>query len=306
MAALSDPIEREPIKPTMKQTPYLFISRQYLPVLAKTVGQLEQRLSTYQWDYVCCDQTGYFIIFEESKKGEDEAVRCYQECHLKSLFGKYMMNMECSQHGKETAAGGASAAMHPECLALLVDHTSKPAPPKTEALSTNSQATVIPPPEDEVAKELVEDGIVFYQALIDKRDSLDNEIEHIKSAAAEKKKSWDDRREQMIHSIDVEMKTRHKEDIQAALNELKEKHDAEKDAKKGAYNDLKAKAINHDQKVAEQLEKVKEQHNAVIQDLERQRNSLSREELLAFLERHTENERAQKRRKVNSEGAYEE
>ena len=110
----------------------------------------------------------------------------------------------------------------------------------------------------------------------------------------------------MKHSIDVEMKARHKEEIQAALDKLRAKHEAEQAAKKGEYRDLKAKAINHDQKVAEQLEEVTEQLKTVMQDLERQRNCLSREELLAFFERHTENARAQYRRKVNSGGAYEE
>lgn len=307
MAVLSDRIEREPIKPTMKQTPYLFISCQYLPVLAKTVGQLEQRLSAYKLVSVRCDQTGYFITFEESKKGGDEAVRCYQECHLETLFGEHIMNMEYSQHGKATAAEGGSATIHPDRLALLqVDEFSKLAPPKSEPLSTQPQVAVTPPPEDEVFKQLGENGILSYQALVHKRESLENEIERIKSEAAETKKTLDDRREQMKHSIDVEMKARHKEEIQAALDKLRAKHEAEQAAKKGEYRDLKAKAINHDQKVAEQLEEVTEQLKTVMQDLERQRNCLSREELLAFFERHTENARAQYRRKVNSGGAYEE
>jgi hypothetical protein len=225
---------------------------------------------------------------------------------LESLFGMYDMNMEFSHHGKETVAGGATAAMHPDRLALLVDHTSKPTPPKTEPLSTHLLGTGTPPPEDEVATQLAADGIGLYQALIDKRDSLDNEIKRIESAATETKKTLNDRREKMRHSIDVEMKARHKEELQAAMDKLKKKHKAEEAANKAAYQGLKAEAINHDQKVVEQLEKNKKQQEAVIQDLERQRKSLSREELLAFLERHTDNERAQKRRKVNSEGVYEE
>jgi hypothetical protein len=299
-------IEQEPIKPTMMQTPYLFISCQYLPVDVSILGSLEQRLNTYRCISVRCDQTGYFITFEESKKGEAEAVRCYQECHLESLFEMFEMNMEFSHHSKETVAGGASDAMHPDRRAQLVDHTSKPTPPKTEPLNTHLLGTGTPPPEDEVATKLAADGIGRYQALIDKRDSLDNEIKRIESAATETKKTLNDRREKMRHSIDVEMKARHKEELQAAMDELKKKHKAEEVANKAAYQELKAEAINHDQKVVEQLEKVKKQQKAVIQDLERQRKSLSREELLAFLERHTDNERAQKRRKVNSEGAYEE
>lgn len=233
----------------MKQTPYLFISCQYLPVHVDNLGRLEQRLNSYRCVSVRCDQTGYFITFEESQEGEVEAVRCYQECHLASLFGTYEMNMEYSHHDKGTAAGGASAAMHPDRLALMVDYTSKPSPPKTEALSTHLLGTRTPPPEEEVATKLAADGIVLYQALIDKRDSLQNEIERIESAAAETKQTLNDRREQMKHSIDVEMRTRHKEEAQAAMEKLREKHEAEKAARKGAYQELKAKAIDHDRKV---------------------------------------------------------
>ncbi|KAJ4987196.1 histone-lysine n-methyltransferase [Stagonosporopsis vannaccii] len=97
-AALSYLIEREPIKPTMKRTPYLFIAHQYVPVLATTIDHLKRRLKAFKWSAVRCDQTGYFVTFEESKRGEDETVRCFRECHMQALF-TYVMNMECNQYG---------------------------------------------------------------------------------------------------------------------------------------------------------------------------------------------------------------
>ena len=97
-AALSYLIEREPIKPTMKRTPYLFIAHQYVPVLSTTVDHLKRRLKNFKWNAVRCDQTGYYVTFEESKRGEDEAVRCFRECHMQALF-TYVMNMECNQYG---------------------------------------------------------------------------------------------------------------------------------------------------------------------------------------------------------------
>ncbi|KAF3005923.1 histone methyltransferase set1 [Curvularia kusanoi] len=97
-AAFSYLIEREPIKPTMKRTPYLFIAHQYVPVLGTTVEHLKKRLKGFKWLSVRCDQTGYFVTFEESKRGEDEAVRCFRECHMQALF-TYVMNMECNQYG---------------------------------------------------------------------------------------------------------------------------------------------------------------------------------------------------------------
>ncbi|KZM23189.1 histone-lysine N-methyltransferase [Ascochyta rabiei] len=97
-AALSYLIEREPIKPTMKRTPYLFIAHQYVPVLSTTIDHLKRRLKNFKWSAVRCDQTGYYVTFEESKRGEDETVRCFRECHMQALF-TYVMNMECNQYG---------------------------------------------------------------------------------------------------------------------------------------------------------------------------------------------------------------
>jgi histone-lysine N-methyltransferase SETD1 len=97
-SALSFLIEREPIKPTLKRTPYLFIAHQYVPVLATTIEHLKKRLKNFRWTAVRCDQTGYYVLFEESKRGEDETVRCFRECHMQALF-TYVMNMECNQYG---------------------------------------------------------------------------------------------------------------------------------------------------------------------------------------------------------------
>ena len=97
-AALSYLIEREPIKPTLKRKPYIFIAHAYVPVLSTTIEHLKKRLKNFRWTAVRCDQTGYYVTFEESKRGEDETVRCYKECHMQALF-TYVMNMECNQYG---------------------------------------------------------------------------------------------------------------------------------------------------------------------------------------------------------------
>lgn len=97
-AALSHLIEREPIKPTLKRTPYLFVAHQYVPVLATTVDHLKKRLKNFKWTSVRCDPSGYYVTFEESKRGEDETVRCFRDCHMQALF-TYVMNMECNQYG---------------------------------------------------------------------------------------------------------------------------------------------------------------------------------------------------------------
>jgi histone-lysine N-methyltransferase SETD1 len=91
-------VEHEPIKPQMKRTPYLFIAHQHVPVLSTTVAHLKKRLKAFHWQAVRCDPTGYFVTFEESKRGEDEAVKCFTQCHTAALF-TYSMFMECNQYG---------------------------------------------------------------------------------------------------------------------------------------------------------------------------------------------------------------
>ncbi|KAF2111338.1 hypothetical protein BDV96DRAFT_499437 [Lophiotrema nucula] len=91
-------VEQEPLKPRMKRTPYIFIAKTYVPVLGTTIEHLKKRLKSYHWKEVRCDGTGYFVCFENSKRGEDETVRCYQESHMAALF-TYTMNMECCQFG---------------------------------------------------------------------------------------------------------------------------------------------------------------------------------------------------------------
>ncbi|OCK75966.1 histone H3-K4 methyltransferase Set1 [Lepidopterella palustris CBS 459.81] len=91
-------VEKEPIIDKIKRKPYIFIAHQYVPVLGTTISHLQKRLKNYHWKEVRVDPSGYFIIFEDSKRGEDETTRCFKECHMTALF-TYVMNMECQQYG---------------------------------------------------------------------------------------------------------------------------------------------------------------------------------------------------------------
>ena len=91
-------VESEPILSKLQRKPYIFIAHCYVPVLGTTIAHLKKRLRLYDWREVRCDHTGYYIVFEDSKRGEDETVRCFKECHMCPLF-TYFMNMECQQYG---------------------------------------------------------------------------------------------------------------------------------------------------------------------------------------------------------------
>lgn len=91
-------IEEKPILDQIKRDPYIFIAHCYVPVMPKTVPHLKKRLKNENWEQVRCDRTGYYVIFENSKRGEEAAVKCYKAYRLRELF-TYIMNMECHEFG---------------------------------------------------------------------------------------------------------------------------------------------------------------------------------------------------------------
>lgn len=91
-------VEETPILQQIKRDPYIFIAHCYVPVLGSTIPHLQKRLRTFDWKAVRCDKTGYYIIFENSRRGEEETTRCYKMCHMTPLF-TYIMNMESQPYG---------------------------------------------------------------------------------------------------------------------------------------------------------------------------------------------------------------
>ncbi|KAI9670399.1 MAG: histone methyltransferase set1 [Caeruleum heppii] len=91
-------VEQTPILQQIKRDPYIFIAHCYVPVLGTTIEHLKKRLRMYHFESVRADSTGYYIIFENSRRGEMEAERCYKSCHMNALF-TYVMNMDCQVYG---------------------------------------------------------------------------------------------------------------------------------------------------------------------------------------------------------------
>ncbi|KAJ5130174.1 Histone-lysine N-methyltransferase [Penicillium bovifimosum] len=91
-------VEETPILSQIKREPYIFIAHCYVPVLSTTVPHLRKRLRLFAYKQIRCDKTGYYIIFENSRRGEQETERCYRVCHMQPLF-TYIMNMESNPYG---------------------------------------------------------------------------------------------------------------------------------------------------------------------------------------------------------------
>lgn len=97
-AGPSSLIEEEPVLSKIKRKPYIHIPHASVPVLGTTIPHLKKRLKSYDWREVRLDRTGYYVIFDNSKRGEDETERCYVECNNALLF-TYNMQMECQKYG---------------------------------------------------------------------------------------------------------------------------------------------------------------------------------------------------------------
>lgn len=91
-------VEEEPILPRIKRKPYIHIAAEHVPVMPTTPVHLKKRLRMYDWKEIRVDHTGYYIVFDDSKRGEDETLRCYNETNKLPLF-TYPMIMECQQYG---------------------------------------------------------------------------------------------------------------------------------------------------------------------------------------------------------------
>jgi [histone H3]-lysine4 N-trimethyltransferase SETD1 len=101
-------VEKTPIAETLK-VPYIFIAHCYVPVMSTTIPHLKKRLRMYDWRDVRCDETGYFITFEQSRNGQVEAKKVFHGCHMQPLF-TYVMNLELHLNGNHKALSSAEPA----------------------------------------------------------------------------------------------------------------------------------------------------------------------------------------------------
>ena len=91
-------VEPDSVLNNIKRKPYIFIAHCYVPVLGTTIKHLQRRMKAFDVRETRCDKTGYYLVFDDSARGEKETVRCFEECNMTPLF-TYIMNMECHQYG---------------------------------------------------------------------------------------------------------------------------------------------------------------------------------------------------------------
>ncbi|KAL9048592.1 MAG: hypothetical protein Q9162_007641 [Coniocarpon cinnabarinum] len=91
-------IETEPVISKIGKSPYLHIPHDSVPVMSTTPPHLERRFKMFWWLDIRCDDTGYYVVFEDSLRGKNETRRAFEMMNGQPMF-TYKLNMECHPNG---------------------------------------------------------------------------------------------------------------------------------------------------------------------------------------------------------------
>lgn len=98
-------LEEAPILQHLNREPYIFIATYFVPALASTIPHLKKLLGSFDWTALGLSKDGYYIIFPDSRRGRQDASRCYKQYHMTKLLSLYTMDMECQLHGVPKQGG---------------------------------------------------------------------------------------------------------------------------------------------------------------------------------------------------------
>jgi histone-lysine N-methyltransferase SETD1 len=91
-------IEDTPISTQLESDPYIFVSKESVPVLPTTIVHLKKRIRHYYFEDVRADRWGYYIIFPNSTQGRLELEKCYRAIDRTQFF-TYTMSMKTMPYG---------------------------------------------------------------------------------------------------------------------------------------------------------------------------------------------------------------
>ncbi|KAL3418213.1 SET domain-containing protein [Phlyctema vagabunda] len=79
-------IEDQPISAQLTNQPYLFVSRDTVPVLPTTIVHMKKRIRQFYYEDVRADHSGYYITFPASAQGRIELERLYRGVNMTPFF----------------------------------------------------------------------------------------------------------------------------------------------------------------------------------------------------------------------------
>ena len=96
-----------PINENVKRRPHIFISAECLPPLKPTVKHLQGYLNKFVLteSSIVVDQTGYYVLFEDSETDRKRLNLCYNTKRDGMLFSQHKLKMVCRPDGCSNADG---------------------------------------------------------------------------------------------------------------------------------------------------------------------------------------------------------
>lgn len=91
-------IEDQPISAELENDPYIFVTKDSIPVLPTTIIHMKKRIRHFVYKDVRADRWGYYIIFPNSSQGRAEMDRCHLAVDQTPFF-TYTMQMRLYPYG---------------------------------------------------------------------------------------------------------------------------------------------------------------------------------------------------------------
>lgn len=102
-------IEDQPISEQLESDPYIFVSKESVPVLPTTIVHMKKRMRHWEFDDVRADRWGYYIIFKNSSAGRSQLDMCFTQVDRTPFF-TYTMMMKAMPYGTRNSRSSAHRA----------------------------------------------------------------------------------------------------------------------------------------------------------------------------------------------------
>jgi histone-lysine N-methyltransferase SETD1 len=102
-------IEDQPISEQLENDPYIFVSKDSVPVLPTTIVHMKKRMRHWELDDVRADRWGYYIIFKNSSSGRSQLDMCFKQVDRTPFF-TYTMLMKAMPYGTRNSRSSALRA----------------------------------------------------------------------------------------------------------------------------------------------------------------------------------------------------
>ena len=99
-------IEDQPISEQLENDPYIFVSKDSVPVLPTTIVHMKKRMRHWEFDDVRADHWGYYIIFKNSSSGRAQLDMCFKQVDRTPFF-TYTMMMKAMPYGTRNSRSSA-------------------------------------------------------------------------------------------------------------------------------------------------------------------------------------------------------